>query len=121
MKILLAVDGSKYAQKALDFIVKHRELLVMRVRTPLPTGFNVIMGFDKARALHDSEANKILTPVHEFLEKNSVNYRCMSATGPVVEEIVDAARNKHVDLLLMGSVAQRVIADSNIPALRLNG
>lgn len=27
MKILLAADGSKYTQKALDFIVKHRELL----------------------------------------------------------------------------------------------
>ena len=27
MKILLATDGSKYTQKALDFIFKHRELL----------------------------------------------------------------------------------------------
>lgn len=120
MKILLAVDGSKYAQKMLDFIVKHRELLVMRVRTPLPTGFNVIMGFDKAQELHDSEAKKILTPVQEFLEKNSMKYRCVSAVDPVVKDIVDAARNKRVDLLLMGSVPLRVIADSNIPALRLN-
>ena len=27
MKILLAADGSTYTRKALDFIVKHRELL----------------------------------------------------------------------------------------------
>ena len=54
----------------------------------------------------------------------------LSAIGPVVKEIVDAANNEHVDLILMGthgrdlvgralmgSVAQRVIADSDIPAL----
>ena len=59
MKILLAADGSKYTQKALDFIVKHRELLdaqvevlVMHVQTPLPTGLTVLIGFDKARELH---------------------------------------------------------------------
>ncbi len=27
MKILLVADGSKYTQKALDFIVKHQEFL----------------------------------------------------------------------------------------------
>ena len=54
----------------------------------------------------------------------------LDAIGPVVKEIVDAANNEHVDLILMGthgrdlvgralmgSVAQRVIADSDIPAL----
>ena len=137
MKILLAADGSKYTQRALDFIVKHRELLdaqsellVMHVQMPLPTSFNVIKGFDQALELHASEAKKIFAPVQEFLERNAVKYRCISAIGPVVKEIVDAANSEQVDLILMGthgrdlvgralmgSVAQRVIADSDIPAL----
>lgn len=137
MKILLAADGSKYTQKALDFIVMHRklldaqtELLVMHVQMPLPTGFNLIMGFDKALELHDIEAKKIFAPVKKFLEKNAVKYRCLSAIGPIVREIVDAAKNEHVDLILMGthgrdlvgralmgSVAQRVVANSTVPVL----
>ena len=137
MKILLAADGSKYTQKALDFIVMHRklldaqtELLVMHVQMPLPTGFNLIMGFDKALELHDIEAKKIFAPVKKILEKNAVKYRCLSAIGPIVREIVDAAKNEHVDLILMGthgrdlvgralmgSVAQRVVANSTVPVL----
>ncbi len=137
MKILLAADGSKYTQKSLEFIVKHlklldahAELLVMHVQMPLPTGFNVIMGFDKALELHASQAEKIFAPVKEFLERNAVKYRCISAIGPVVKEIVDAANKEQVDLILMGthgrdlvgralmgSVAQRVIAASDLPAL----
>ena len=137
MKILLAADGSKYTQKALDFIVKHRELLdaqvevlVMHVQMPLPTGLTVLIGIDNARELHESEAKEIFDPIKEFLEKNAVKSRCVSAIGPVVKEIVDAAEKEHVDLILMGthgrglvgralmgSVAQRVIADSDIPAL----
>ena len=137
MKILLAADGSKYTQKALDFIVMHRklldaqtELLVMHVQMPLPTGFNLIMGFDKALELHAIEAKKIFAPVKKFLEKNAVKCRCVSAIGPIVKEIVDAAKNEHVDLILMGthgrdlvgralmgSVAQRVVANSTVPVL----
>ena len=137
MKILPAPDGSKYTHKALDFIVMHRklldaqsELLVMHVQLPLPTGFNLTMGFDRALELHDIEAQKIFDPVKKVLEKNAVKYRCVSAIGPVVEEIVDAAKNEHVNLIvmgthgrglvgraLMGSVAQRGVANSTIPVL----
>ena len=137
MKILLAADGSKHTQKALDFIVMHRklldaqtDLLVMHVQMPLPTGFNLIMGFDKAVELHDIEAKKIFAPVKKFLDKNAVKCRCVSAIGPIVKEIVDAAKNEHVHLILMGthgrdlvgralmgSVAQRVVANSTVPVL----
>ena len=63
MNILLAADGSTYTQKALDFIVANKqsldlqsELLVIHVQLPLPTGFNVIMGFEEAQKLHATEA-----------------------------------------------------------------
>ena len=88
-KLLPAADGSKYTQKALDFIAKHRqlldaqsELLVMHVQLPLPTGFNLIMGFDRALELHDIEAQKIFDPVKKVLEKNAVKYRRVSAMAP---------------------------------------
>ena len=137
MKILLAVDGSAYTQKALDFLVDHkrllgadRELIVMHVQMPLPTGFNVMMGFEKAQELHEIEAETIFKPVRKFLDEHAVTYRCLTGIGPVVKEIIDATKAEHVHLIIMGthgrdlvgravmgSVAQKVVAKSSIPVM----
>ena len=137
MKILLAVDGSAYTQKALDFIVDHRhllgadrELIVMHAQMPLPTGFNLMMGDEKSRELHAIEAENIFTPVREFLDKNAVSYRCQTNIGPIVKEIIAAAKAEHVHLIVMGthgrdlvgravmgSIAQKVVAQSTVPVL----
>ena len=137
MKILLAVDGSAYAQKALSFIADHkhllgadRELIVIHAQMPLPTGFNVIMGFEKAKELHAIEAENIFKPVRKFLDKHSITYRCLTGIGPVVKEIIDAAKVEHAHLIVMGthgrdlvgravmgSVAQKVVAHSTVPVL----
>ena len=137
MKILLAVDGSVYTQKALDFIVNHkhllgatRELVVMHVQMALPTAFSVMMGFEKAQEVNDIEAESIFKPIREFLDKNAITYRCQTSIGPIVKEIVDAAKAEHVHLIIMGthgrdlvgraimgSVAQKVVAQSTVPVL----
>lgn len=137
MKILLAVDGSAYTQKALSFIVDHkhllgadRELIVIHVQMPLPTGFNVIMGFEKAQELHAIEAENIFRPVRKFLDNHAVTYRCLTGIGPIVKEIIDAAKAEHVHLIIMGthgrdlvgqavmgSVAQKVVAHSIVPVM----
>ena len=137
MKILLAADGSVYTQKALDFIIEHkhflgadRELVVMHAQMPLPSGFNVIMGFDKSQELHAIEAETVFKPVKTFLDKHAIKYRCLTAIGPIVKEIIEVAKAEHVHLILMGthgrdlvgralmgSVAQRVVAHSTVPVL----
>ena len=137
MKILLAADGSKYTQKALDFIAAHRhllnqqgELLVLHVQMPLLTGFNVILGFDKAQELHAIEAEKIFKSVKKFLDEHAIKFRCLTAIGSIVKEIVDSAKQEHAQLIvmgthgrdlvgraLMGSVAQRVVAQTDVPVL----
>jgi len=137
MKILLAADGSKYTQKALDFMVSHKhllshqgELIVLHAQMPLPAGFNVVLGFDKARELHATEAEKVFKPVKKFLDRHAIEYRCLTAIGPIVKEIIDSAKTEHVHLIvmgthgrdlvgsaLMGSVAQRVVSGSAVPVL----
>jgi len=137
MKVLLAADGSKYTQKALDFMVSHKHLLnhqgvllVLHAQMHLPAGFNVILGFDKARELHAIEAEKVFKPVKKFLGKHTIKYRCLNAIGPIVKEIIDSAKTERVHLIvmethgrdlvgraLMGSVAQRVVADSAVTVL----
>lgn len=137
MKILLAVDGSTYTQKALDFIVEHkhllgadRELIVMHAQMALPTGFNVIMGFEKAQEVHEIEAESIFKPIRKFLDQNAITYRCLTSIGPIVKEIIDTAKAEHAHLIIMGthgrdlvgravmgSVAQKVVAQSTVPVL----
>lgn len=137
MKLLLAADGSAYTQKALDFIIAHkhilgaeRELVVVHAQMPLPAGFNVIMGFDKAQELHVIEAETVFKPVKKLLDEHAIKYRCLTGVGPIVQEIIDTAKTEHVHLIvmgthgrdlvgraLMGSVAHRVVANSTVPML----
>ena len=137
MKLLLAVDGSDYTHKALEFIVDHKhlqsaqsELIVVHVQPLLPTVFNVVLSVEKALELNESEAEKVFIPVRKFLDKNGVKHRCMGLIGSVASKIVAVAKDEHVNLIVMGthgrdflgsavmgSVAQKVVAQSTIPVL----
>ena len=137
MKLLLAADGSDYTQKALKFIVEHKylsspqsELLVVNVQPLLPTVFNVMLSVDKALELHESEANKVFSPIKKFLDKNALKYRCIGLIGSVPEKIVLTAEEQRVNLIVMGthgrdflgsavmgSVTQKVLAQSTIPVM----
>ena len=137
MKILLAADGSEYTAKALNFLTAHKqllskddELLVIHAQMLLPTIFNAAINVEKALEINESAANEVLLPIRKFLEKHAINYRCLSVVGSVAKEIVDAAKSDGVQLILMGthgrsavgsalmgSVAQRVVANSTVPVL----
>ena len=73
----------------------------------------------------------MLSPIRKFLDKHALNYRCASVVGHPVEEILKAAAREKSHLLvmgthghgligrlMMGSIAQRVVSDGDIPVLR---
>lgn len=137
MKVLLAADGSEYTQKALEFLVSNKrllgpadELLVIYVQTVMPTIFNMMVSVEKALEVNELEAKEIFAPIQTFLEKNAIKHRTMSAIGSVANVIVETAEKEHVSLILMGthgrdvagqvimgSVAQKVVANSSKPVL----
>ena len=137
MKILLAADGSLFTQKALAFVAGHKSLLgiddemvVVNVQPPVPGRVTTMLGSAEVAAYHSEEADKVLKPIKTFLDQNKLRYRCSAVTGSAVEEIIQAAKNERVDLIvmgthghgwigraLMGSVAQRVVVDSAVPVL----
>ncbi|MBC7719411.1 MAG: universal stress protein [Chitinophagaceae bacterium] len=137
MKILLAVDGSKYTKKALAFLVNHDsmmnsndELIVLNVQPPVPGRVKTVMGSAEVNAYHREESDKVLDPVKKFLDKHTLNYRVSSVVGHPVEEILKAAIKEKPHLIvmgthghgllgraLMGSISQRVVADCDIPVL----
>lgn len=137
MKLLLAVDGSKFTDKALAFLLQHpgllgpeSELLVVNVQPPVPGGVTSLLGSADVAADHAEEANKVLEPIRQLLDKAGRPHRCICVVGAPVEEIIFAAKNEHAEMIvmgthghgwigraLMGSIAQRVVADSEIPVL----
>ena len=137
MKVLLAADGSKYTKKALAFLVTHEslvgdndELLVLNVQLQVPSRVRAMLGSAEIAAYHREEGDKVLSPIKKFLDKHALHYRCVSVVGHPVEEILKAAEKQKSHLIVMGtrghgligraligSIAQRVVSDCDIPVL----
>ena len=137
MKVLLAADGSKYTKKALAFLVNHEslvnsndELFVLNVQLQIPGRVKSMLGSAEVAAYHREEGDKVLDPIKKFLDKHALNFRCASVVGHPVEEILKAAATEKSHLIVMGtrgygvigraligSIAQRVVSDSDIPVL----
>jgi nucleotide-binding universal stress UspA family protein len=142
MRILLAADGSKYTKKALAFLLAHRERLlsevagealelhILNVQPPIPPRARAVVGKAIVEEYHAAEAQKVLTPIMKFLTKHDVAATSEWKVGEPAAEITSSAkrRKSHFVLMgthghgvlgriLMGSVAQRVVTESEIPVL----
>ncbi|VWX63028.1 Nucleotide-binding universal stress protein, UspA family [Burkholderiales bacterium 8X] len=138
MNILIAVDGSKHTQKALDYLVKHRETFVDKHQLVVA---HVCVGITANAARHLSkevlkdhyseESSKVIGPVKAFFESKQItNFRVEERHGHVAEEILKAATSAQAELIvlgthghgifgraLMGSVATKVVAETDITVL----
>jgi nucleotide-binding universal stress UspA family protein len=137
MKILLAADGSKYTKKALAFLVTHEslcgpqdELFVLNVQLPVPPRVHGMLSAGVVKQYYADEARKVLDPIERFLKRHKVPFRSAWAAGPPKKELLAAARREKSQLIvmgthghgllgraLMGSVAQGVVADCDVPVL----
>ena len=131
MKMVFAADGSASTKKALAFLVTHEnlagvedELFVLNVQPPLPPSVALMTRSEAANDSHREEANKVLDPIKLFLDRHPIRYRCEWVVGSPAAEIVEASRREQAHMIvmgthghgllgrvLMGSVAQRVLAD----------
>jgi nucleotide-binding universal stress UspA family protein len=138
MKILLAADGSEYTKKALDFLVAREELcgpgdelIVLNVQSPVPPGVKGMVGADAVASYHSEEAAKVIDPIEALLSaQKKIRYRCTWVVGSASEEILRAVAAEKAQMLVMGthgwglvgrffmgSVAQRVLVDCEVPVL----
>ncbi|HSV35255.1 MAG TPA: universal stress protein [Ramlibacter sp.] len=137
MKILLAADGSKFTKKALAFLVTHDslcspddELVVLNVQPALPPRVRTLVGASVVNDYYKDEARKVLDPIERFLKRHPVKFRALSAVGSPTAELLAIAKREKAHLIvmgthghgligraLMGSVAQRVLADADVPVL----
>ena len=137
MKILFAADGSKFTKKALAFLATHEnlagpndEVLVLHVQAPVPPRVKTMVGAGIVNDYYQDESAKVLSPIERFLKRHAAPYRSKWVVGAPSDEILKAARREKAHMIvmgthgqglisraLMGSVAQKVVADADIPVL----
>jgi nucleotide-binding universal stress UspA family protein len=135
-RILVAVDGSDNALRALDFAVQQArltpkaELHVLTVR-PSPstyTAWEIYVSADRIREVSAERAKAILQSAAERLAGSDCRFELEQLEGEPAETITRRAEELNCDsivsgthglgmlgILLMGSVAQRVVHHARRP------
>jgi nucleotide-binding universal stress UspA family protein len=137
MRILVPVDGSRAALKALKHACKLMRgfagLNVTLVSVHDDVALRNARSFVGSKAV-DEYLNKLsekdLDASRKMLDKDAIDYTVEIRTGHVAQEIVQLADSERFDLivmgnkgrsalrdLLIGSVAQRVLAQAKTPVL----
>jgi nucleotide-binding universal stress UspA family protein len=88
------------------------------------------LGSSEVTAYQAKQADAVLKPIKKFLDKHGVKYRCLWVAGAAASQIIAASKRERVQMIVMGahghgllsrmfmgSVAQRVLAESEIPTL----
>jgi len=134
-KILVAYDGSPFAQKALDKAVElagkgEAEIICVHVIEDFcPIGLTEI-DCTVVRELQTKESNAITAHAEEELKKKGASARVITETGGPAEMIIEVARREAADLIIaashgkhgarkfaFGSTTARLIERSPVPVL----
>ena len=137
MKIMLAVDGSKYTKRMLAYLTAHDELLgkghdytVFTGVLAVPHAASAFVDADTVRKFYEDDAEAVFKPIRAFLAKQGIQATYVNKVGHPAELIAKAADKGKFDLLVMGShghsnlgnivlgsVATRVLAACSTPVL----
>lgn len=137
MKILLAVDGSAYTRKMLDYVCSNRALfdpshdyVLLNTQPPLPPHVKSAVGSATVQDYHHDEAEKVLQPALAALEGAGLKAVSQWKVGPAGETIAAFAKDDKFDMvimgshghgslarLVMGSVTTEVLARCGVPVL----
>jgi len=137
MKVLLAVDGSDYTKRMLDYLSAHGELLgasheytALTVVTPIPPHAARHIERQTLDSYYRDEATKVLDAVVAIAGQRGWNMTTLYRPGHAAEEIAGLAEREAFDLIVMGthghsalgglvlgSVASGVLARAHRPIL----
>jgi nucleotide-binding universal stress UspA family protein len=137
MKILLAVDGSEYTQKMLNYVVSNNALfdashdyVVFNAQIALPPHARSAVGATAAQDYYREEAEKVIQPAVETLAAKGLRATGQWKVGHQGETIAQFAENEKFDMvimgthgqgslarLVMGSVTTQVLAHCHVPVL----
>ena len=139
MKMLLAVDGSKFSLDAVKCLIEHAdwyrerpevELLFVHPPVPKLPGMSKVVGKKQIQGYYAEEGEAALAEAKKLLERAAIRYRASVQVGQIAEAIVRHAERTRCDLIfigthgrtaaanmLIGSIATKVLHISAIPVL----
>lgn len=135
MKILVTVDGSDISLRALKYaltlakqLVKPGTITVLHVDPPAFPGVERRIGAQAVADYHAANHAHALAPARAALKRSKLAVDEVHAVGEIADTILDVARRRKVDLIVMGShgrsavkgvllgsVSTKVIAQTDIP------
>lgn len=141
MKILAPVDGSPFSELATTFIASRvpvmpqlPEVELIHVQAPLPRAASRAITPHERASIHTDEAARVLDPATRALASDGLEVRTRSEIGVPALRIAERAEKIGADLIIMGShgrtalkelvlgsVAQAVVAQAKTPVLILRG
>ena len=120
MKILVATDGSRHALHAVEYAVKFVRLLRSATNPITLISVHDDIGLRSAKSFVGSAkvadylremSEKELKPARKLLDAAGVKHNMIIRTGRVAQEIVACANEGKFDLIVMGSKGRSAIAD----------
>lgn len=139
MKILLAVDGSKYSLDAVDSLIEHAgwyrekpqvELLTVHLPVPKLPRMGLVVGKNQIQRYYQEEGEAALAAAKKKLDAAGIVYNASILVGPIAETIVAHAKKANCDQifigthgrtatgkLLLGSTAAKVTHIATIPVV----
>jgi nucleotide-binding universal stress UspA family protein len=117
MKILLAVDGSAYTRKMLDYVGSNRalfdashEYVLLNTQPPLPPHVKSAVGSATVQDYQQDEAQKVLQPAQAALDAQGFKATSQWKVGPAGETIAAFAKEGNFDMVIMGSHGHGALA-----------
>ena len=137
MNILLAADCSRYTKKALAFLMVHEnlrdpdaEVVVVNVQSALPPHAARHLGKQAVNEYYGEQSDKVLRSIETYLTRRKVPHKVVAVVGEPAAEVIKASKKYKSHMIVMGthghgllariamgSVAQRVVAESAVPVL----
>jgi nucleotide-binding universal stress UspA family protein len=139
MKILLAVDGSKYSLDAVNCLIEHAdwyrekpsvELLTVHLPVPKLPNMSLVVGKNQIKRYYEEEGEAMLAAAKKKLAAAGITFKSTILVGQIADTIVQHAQKTKCDLIyigthgrtaagnmLLGSIATKVMHISPIPVL----
>jgi nucleotide-binding universal stress UspA family protein len=139
MRILIAVDGSRYSVNAVKLLIEHAdwfretpEVELVTVHLPVPRVGRLGVGAGKTQLekYYREEGEEKLAAAKRLLSAAKIAFEVQVLVGPVAETIVKHAKARRCDLIyvgnrgagavsdaLIGSTAHKILQLSDLPVL----
>ncbi|WP_046213739.1 universal stress protein [Paenibacillus wulumuqiensis] len=115
-RILVAVDGSEHAQRALEHAVQLAKGLQIAPRltvlhvNPVMMVAEPPLGVDVDERL-DEEGHAMTEPYRTYLDTTGVQYEVRYHTGDPATVICDTANEEQMDLIIMGTRGKSAVSE----------